>query len=100
MAFADEDDERIGGQYIAMRVVLNGDAVIGYELRIADAEKNIKLNRKWQVEQKAKASRSGTVAPRQPQVLTLTRSRKAPAPAGADQGHSVESLGSPVRLFT
>ncbi|MGF6349164.1 hypothetical protein [Variovorax sp. W2I14] len=64
MAFASyEDAERIGGQYMAMRVVLNGDAVIGYELRIADAEKSIQLHRKWQAEQKAKASRSGTAAP-------------------------------------
>ena len=64
MAFATSlDAERIGGQYVAMRVVLNGDAVIGYQLRIADAEKSIQLHREWQAEQKAKASSSGTAAP-------------------------------------
>jgi len=60
MAFASyEAAERIGDQYVAMRAVLNGDAVIGYELRIADAEKSIQLHREWQAKQKAKASRSG-----------------------------------------
>ena len=55
-----EDAKRLGGQYTAVRVVLNGDAVIGYGLRIADAEKSLRLNRKFEAEQKAKASRSGT----------------------------------------
>lgn len=58
-----EDAERIGGQYTAIRVVLNGDAVIGYALRIADAEKSVRLARKFEAEQKAKGSRSGTTAP-------------------------------------
>ena len=57
-----EDAERVGGQYTAIRVVLNGDAVIGYELRIADAEKSVGLARKSEENQNAKASRSGTNA--------------------------------------
>lgn len=58
-----EDAERIGGKYMAIRLILNGDAVIGYALRIADAEKSVQLARKFEAEQKAKASRSGTAAP-------------------------------------